>query len=94
MKINYIIPKINSKTLTDFIKKDFTSQSLILKENALMLDQYTEKDKTVNLYFLEGFFVEETVSGKENKVIDILPFKQGYKIEKLLEKKGIALGLR
>lgn len=89
MKLNFTIPKFDAKAMSSFAKEDVIRQSEILKENGIMLDRDSENDKTINLYFLKGFFVEEIISRAENKILDILPFKRGYKVEKFLKDKGI-----
>jgi hypothetical protein len=89
MKTNYIIPEVDTAELHSFIKQDVNSQLRTLKEKAIMLDQDSENGQSTILYFLKGFYVEETFSILDNKVIDIVPFKRGFKVERFLKEKGL-----
>lgn len=64
-------------------------QGSLIQRKGMFLDADIEKDCLVKLYFLSGFFVEEIVSLHEDKVIDVIPYKQGYRLESYLEVKSI-----
>jgi hypothetical protein len=90
MKIDTIQPLLNLQSFYDFAKLNKTDQSLVLTEQGIFLDIDSESTTFTRLYFLKGFFVEEIVSRNQNRVIDIIPYKQGYKIERYLEVKRFA----
>ncbi len=89
MKKTFCYPEKNSAFLIKFIGLDITRQTKLLRKDGILADRDSEKGICVSLYYLHGFFVEETVSVKENKVIEIIPFKQGYKVEKYFEIKQV-----
>jgi hypothetical protein len=62
-------------------------QMKMLKEKGILIDEEKEQELIIRLYFVNGFFVEETT--KDNKVIEMLPFRRGYKIDSYLEVKEI-----
>lgn len=87
MKIDSIQPQINLQSFYDFAKLDKSQQCELLDSEAVFLDLDSDKSTFTKLYFLNGFFIEEIVCRKNNAIIDIIPFKQGYKIESYLEVK-------
>jgi hypothetical protein len=48
----------------------------MIKNYALFLENYRDKESIVCVYYLNGFFVE--VVTINNRIIDILPYKRGY----------------
>lgn len=52
-----------------------------LMNNGVLIDNDNEKDEAINLYYINGFFVEETISKRHGMVTDIIPFKQGYRLK-------------
>ena len=89
MKTITNIPKLNFSSLPGFIKLNIAEQSTILKQKGLFIDQDTENNKLINLYYIDGFFVEEIMSMEEKRVLEIIPFRQGYKVEKYFEIKEV-----
>jgi hypothetical protein len=87
MKIDSIQPTLNIESFNFFVKLSKSEQTVMLKEKGIFLDLDSEKNTLTKLYFLNGFFVEEVISRKQNIVIDIIPYKQGYRIENYLEVK-------
>lgn len=94
MKIDSIHPQLNLQSFYDFAKMSKEDQCSLILKNGMFLDADIEKDSLVKLYFLNGFFVEEVVSLHEDKVIDIIPYKQGYRLESYLEVKSILVPRR
>lgn len=72
------------KSFFDFIKLNKTEQGKLLIERGIFLDMDNEKDTITRLYFLDGFFVEEIICKNNSEVVELIPFKQGYKIESFL----------
>lgn len=67
-------------TLYEYAKASKEQKEAILKSEALFLDQFEDHETITYVYFLNDFFVEVTI--KDGKVIDNIPFKRGYKIDK------------
>ena len=89
MKIDYVTPELNFDSFNKFVKMNTVERSQILAERATWLDEDYEEEKIINLYFMDGFFVEETYSSKEKEITDIIPYKRGYKIERFLQLRGL-----
>lgn len=87
MKINFIQPILNTESFYNFVKLDQIQKLRLLKEQGIFLDSDNEKDTITKLYFLNGFFVEEILSRKDQEIVDIIPYKQGYKIENYLKER-------
>lgn len=56
----------------------------ILWQKAKYIDRYSDAEQTANLYHLNNFYVEAVVSHKENRIVDVTPFKMGDRFEKYL----------
>lgn len=67
-------------TIYDYAKLSTEEKEELLKNQALFVDQYNEDDVLIQIYFLNGFFVEVTI--KSGKVTDNIPYKRGYKMKK------------
>lgn len=69
------------KSFYEFARLDNNEKSMELMSHGLLLDKDQEKERSVNLYYLNGFFVEETISKALNRVVDIIPYKHGFRLE-------------
>jgi hypothetical protein len=87
MKINTIQPVLNLQSFYDFVKLSKADQQSVLLQEGVFLDLDSEKDVLTRLYFLKGFFVELIFNKKLNTVVEMIPYKQGYKIERFIEVK-------
>ena len=94
MKTNTLYPFLNLKYFYEFIKMNRNEQGLLLKEQGVLLDFDSEKEITTRLYFLQGFFVEEIFCREQNEIIDVIPYKQGYRIERFLKAQYCSLNER
>ena len=82
MTTNYTPSQMpNPKSFYEFARLNDQDKATELMNNGLLLDKDLEKEHDVNLYYLNGFFVEETISKKQNRVVDIIPYKHGYRLE-------------
>ncbi|MCW3075942.1 MAG: hypothetical protein JWO32_551 [Bacteroidetes bacterium] len=89
MQKNYEVPAIKRQNaLYNFIKLNKSDQLNVLRDKGVRLDRDIENDKIISLYFINGFFVEETLSLADGMVVEILPFKQGYKISSYIGKEN------
>lgn len=64
----------------EFIRLSKAKRKLLLKQEGLLLEKYEDGKTTVYVYYLDGFFVEETYN--KEKLIDSIPYKRGYKLNK------------
>jgi hypothetical protein len=71
-------------TIYDYAKLSEGQKEELLKNQALFIEQYNDDDVLIQVYFLNGFFVE--VSIKNGKVSDYIPYQRGYKIHKTILK--------
>ena len=74
-------------TIYDYAKLSEGEKEELLKNQALFVEQYTDGDVLIQIYFLNGFFVEVTI--KKGKVTDNIPYKRGYKINKDIPKTNL-----
>jgi hypothetical protein len=84
MRTENLLPILNIKSFYDFVKLDTNEQIKLLKKEGVFIDQDLEKETITCLYFLQGFFVEVTFGKDTKDLIDIIPYKQGYKISMLM----------
>jgi hypothetical protein len=89
MKSNFNYPELNSDFLIKFINMNLNEQSELLRREGILVDCDIENGRSTSLFYLQGFFAEETISVSENKILEIIPFKQGYKVEKYFEVKQV-----
>lgn len=87
MKNQFTQPNLNQQAFNTFVKSCETSQHQVLLDKGILLDIDKEGTLQVNLYFLDGFFVEEIICNFDNTIIEIVPYKTGYKLESFLEMK-------
>lgn len=78
---NYQQQEPNLKSFYEFAKMNNNEKSNLLLNKGLLLDEDCSKDEAINLYYLNGFFVEETILRKQGKVKDIIPYKHGYRLK-------------
>ena len=56
----------------------------LLWQQGLYLDRHSDNERTSNLYHINNFFIEAVVSHRENRIVDVTPFKMGERLEKYL----------
>jgi hypothetical protein len=76
----YITELYTMMTIYDYAKFSEGEKEELLKNQALFVDQYNDNEVLIQIYFLNGFFVEVTI--KDGKVTDNIPYQRGYKITK------------
>ncbi len=69
---------------SDFCNKSKDEQIHELLAQAIHLDTMLDNSYKTLLFFLRGFFVEVCISSTAERIIDILPIKDGYKIDQYL----------
>ena len=78
MKTLTITPAINLNFFYNFAKMSLIQKEEVLKHKGIRFDCYCENDLETNIYYLNGFYVEEIIDNKENTLQDIIPYKHGY----------------
>ena len=73
-------------SIYEFIQLDINSKADILWSKGVFLESHFIKEISAKLYYLNDFFVEVVISNEECEIIEIIPFKQGYRLEKYLNK--------
>lgn len=73
-------------TIYDYAKLSEGEKEELLKNQALFVDQYNDGDVLIQIYFLNGFFIEVTI--RNGKITDHIPYQRGYKINKSISKTG------
>lgn len=67
-------------TIYDYAKLSTEEKEVVVKTEALFLEDYIENGKIIYVYYLDGFFIE--VTKVNNRIIDSIPYIRGYKINK------------
>lgn len=65
----------------DFLKLPSAQKAELLHKRGLLLDSDVYKEERINLYYIDGFFAEETLNYITWELKDVVPFMSGYKIE-------------
>lgn len=82
---------MKTMTIYDYAKLSTAEQEEVVKHDALFLEDYIDNGKIICVYYLNDFFIE--VTKLNGKIIDLLPFIRGYKINKknlhAIEKRNI-----
>jgi len=68
----------------EFNKLPLRTKLDMLFESAFFVDEDRENDRVIQLFFLKGFFVEKVVCINTGAVIEVIPFKNGYRIYQFL----------
>lgn len=55
-----------------------------LNQMGILLDTDVDGDKLVKLYFIQGFFVEQIVCRHTGAHIELIPYKNGYRVYNFL----------
>ena len=76
-------------TIYDYARSGAEMKNLIIREEAVLIENYKDGENTICVYLLDDFFVEITMN--KGTIIDNIPFKRGYRYDKknihTLEKK-------
>jgi len=66
----------------EFAKLSTEKKEEFLHTKAMLLECFTEKDKHFTIYYSPSFFVEVSTDVQTKSIIDIIPYRRGFKIEK------------
>ncbi|ALM21009.1 hypothetical protein AAT17_07120 [Nonlabens sp. MIC269] len=61
----------------------------VLNKSGIYLDNYINGIHRFNLYAIDRFFVELEYNSKENKIVNLIAFKQGKTLDKYSNLNGI-----
>jgi len=73
-------------TIYEFAVLDINAKADALWHSGIFLDNYIDNKKGVNLYSFNGYFVEVTLNNPNQEIINITPFKRGFRLDKYLDK--------
>ena len=62
----------------NYIRLSKREKEMVLSNEAIFLENYSENGKSVNVYYLHNFFVELVFSN--GVLIDNIPYQRGYKV--------------
>lgn len=68
-------------TIFEFAKLKPSQKEEIIHTKAMLIESYVEKDIRVTLYYMPSFFIEVSTCLKLNVVLDVIPYRRGFKIE-------------
>lgn len=85
MKTETLKPNLNLHSIVDFARLSKTQQITMLAQEAVLLDLDSEKAIITRLYFIDGFFVEEVFNRDLNEIVDIIPYRKGFRIKSFLK---------
>ena len=69
----------------DFLVLDQNQRAEILWKKGLFLINRKEDKYSFTLYSFNDHYVEVIMSNFDNKIIQIIPFRQGWRLEKYLD---------
>lgn len=72
--------------LKNFLQLSTKERVSLLHQKGLLLDSDVEKESRINLYYLNGFFVEEIQNSINSEVEDLIPYKSGYRLKTYLQR--------
>ena len=68
-------------TLKEFMKLNSVDRSKLLHGSGLLLDSDVYKGERINLFYFGGYFVEEILNYLTWELIEVIPYKTGYRLE-------------
>ena len=69
----------------DFLVLDLNERAGILWEKGVFLINRREEKYSFTLYSFNDHYIEVIMSNFENRITEITPFKQGWRLEKYLD---------
>lgn len=68
----------------DYNKLSLGEKASLLWQKARFLERHAEGDLTSCLYHINNFYIEAVVSHRENRILEVIPFKMGDRLEKYI----------
>lgn len=82
------LTSFNTESFNNFVHLDKSQKFALLRKKALLVDSMNDKNERVNLYFLDGYFIEEVINHASGASL-ILPYRHGYITERFVEVKQV-----
>jgi hypothetical protein len=73
-------------TIFEFAKLKPSQKEEIIHTKAMLIESYVDKEIRVTLYYMPSFFIEVITCLKQNAVLDVIPFRRGFKFEQVGDK--------
>lgn len=70
-------------TIFEFAKLNPSQKEELIHTEAMLIESYVEKDIRITLYYVPNFFIEVSTCLKQNAVLDVIPFRRGFKFEQI-----------
>jgi hypothetical protein len=67
-------------TIYDYARASTEEKKLLIGEEAVLIEKFQDRENTIYVYYLTGFFVEVTMNN--NVIVENIPYKRGYKFDK------------
>ena len=68
----------------DYNRLTLGEKASMLWQQAQFIERHAEGDLTSCLYHINNFFIEAVVSHRENRIVEVIPFKIGERLDKYL----------
>jgi hypothetical protein len=68
----------------DYSRLTLGEKAALLWQQAQFLERHAEGDLTSCLYHIHNFYIEAVVSHRENRILEVTPFKMGDRLDKYL----------
>jgi hypothetical protein len=68
----------------DYNRLSLGEKASLLWQQAQFLERHAEGDLTSCLYHINNFFIEAVVSHRENRILEVIPFKAGERLDKYI----------
>lgn len=66
----------------EFTRLSFDEKIDILKTMAALIDQYIDNGSLIHNYQFNNFFVEATIDLDTEDIVEIIPFKRGFLLDR------------
>lgn len=72
--------------ISEFAMMELDDRINLVWNKGVFIDNFSDTEHIVSLYFLENFYVEVSVSKSNQEIKEICAFKKSIRIEKYLNK--------
>jgi hypothetical protein len=66
--------------LLEYLRSKPEEKNNILNKEGIILDTEIENGLAVILYFVNYFFVEVTIDIENDRIVDLIPYKRGFRL--------------
>jgi hypothetical protein len=68
-------------TIYTFAKLNMNEREEMIQKQGVFLESWIDNDNLINLFYVDGFFVEIALNPLRNEPVSIIPFKRGYNVK-------------